>query len=85
MLCIAADGLELLRDSVQLALTYYVSRVSSGVIAGSSRLDRILLIPAGLRAIPASFVKMVFFSDINDHVRFPEPSPRMRHQFAIPQ
>jgi len=66
----AADGLEQLKDSVQLALAYYVSRVSSGVIAGSSRLARILLIPAGLRAIPASFVKMVFFGDINDHVMF---------------
>ena len=83
MLCVAADGLELLRDSVQLALAYYVSRMSSGVglVATSSRLARLLLVPAGLRTIPAFFVKMVFFSD----VMFSEPSPRMRQHFAIPQ
>ena len=86
MMCVAATGLEPLKDSVLLALAYYVSRTSSGaVIDGSSRLARILLIPATLRAIPASFVKMMFFNGVDDHAMFSEPSPRMRHHFIIPQ
>jgi len=85
-LCVTADGLELLKDSVQLALAYYISRMSSGVVAGSSRLVRISLIPAALRAIPASFVKTLFFgSSVGDHVMFSESLTRMRHSAVTSQ
>ena len=80
----AGEGLEPVRESVQLSLAYYVSRTSSGLVAGSSRFARILLVPASLRAIPASFVVAMFFHD--DHVMLSAPPPLLsiRRQQPVP-
>jgi len=88
---VAAGRLELLRDSVQLALAYYVSRSSSGM-PGSSRLARVLLVPSSLRTVPASFVKMVFFNGDDDRSamdsyimlsRRPCLNPHLAHHSSI--